>query len=476
MARTMPLFAQTPISVSLPTVNGKQGASITVPVTVGNTTGSAIIAFDATITYDATVLRAVSAVAAGRTKGWTVISNLNTPGQLRITAFHVTALSGSGTLLNLGFTVIGTACAESTLTLTSFVFNEGNPAAATQQGSFRVTPCAPPTPTPTPPPTATPTPTPLAPGTQIYLSTSANSRIGSLAFNDEDILHFDPTLATWQLYFDGSDVGIGNVDVEDFALQADGSILMSFDKPLRMAIDQQLATVDDADLVRFIPTQLGPTTSGSFSRVLTGATVGLTTAGENIDAMDVAAEGRMILSTSGTFTAGSVRGGDEDLFVIDANHNVSLLFDGSAVGLTAGSEDLGAVWVDGSDLYLTTKGGFNVRGRSNALTGTAQDIFICHLLSSGINTDCHFTPFFSGRAVGLTVAIDGLHLGHEPAGKPVSSTILPADPQEDGLAPYEVVEETALPEPDAELDEYDRATSAETATTNTIFLPVITTR
>lgn len=467
------LFAQTAVQVGLPTATGKRNARVTLPITVGNTTGRSIIAFDATITYDAAVLRATGVTAAGLSQGWTVVANLNTPGQIKIAAFNATALSGSGTLLNLAFTVAGTACAESALTIASFVFNEGDPAATTTNGAFRVTPCSSPTPTPT----VTPTPTPMAPGTQIYLSSSANGRIGSLAFTDEDILHFDPATANWLLYFDGSDVGIGNVDVDAFDLQADGSILLSFDKPLRMTIAQQTVTIDDADLVRFIPTQLGPTTSGSFARFFTGATVGLTTAGENIDAVDVDAAGRLILSTGGAFTVGASRGDDEDLFIIDANNQATLFFDGSDVALTAGSEDLSAVWVEGTELYLASKGAFNVRGSVNSLTGTAQDIFICQLLSSGTTTDCRFSPFFMGRTVGLTAPIDGIHIGRDS-----TANRLVIAHEEDGASEHAVGQFAVVADPaseatiqaDPELDAFDQPAEEEAAPAYQLFIPLIT--
>lgn len=469
------ILAQSAVQVSLPTATGKRNARVTVPMTVGNTTGRSIIAFDATITYDATVLRATGVTAAGLSQGWTVIANLNIPGQIKIAAFNATALSGSGTLLNLAFTVAGTACAESALTVASFVFNEGEPAATTTNGAFRVTPCSSPTPTPT----VTPTPTPMAPGTQLYLSSSANGRIGNLAFSDEDILHFDPATASWLLYFDGSDVGIGNVDVDAFDLQADDSILLSFDKPLRMTIAQQPVTIDDADLVRFIPTQLGPTTSGSFARFFTGATIGLTTAGENIDAVDVDAAGRLILSTGGAFTVGALRGDDEDLLVVDTNNLATLLFDGSDVALTAGSEDLSAVWMDGTELYLATKGAFNVRGSVNTVSGSAQDIFICHLLSSGTTTDCRFTLFFTGRAVGLTAPIDGIHVVRNLA---VSRLFRPAagnGESMDAAAQFAIVAETAsdtTDQADPELDAFDQPTTDEEAPAFQLYMPLIITQ
>ena len=36
---------------------------------------------------------------------------------------------------------------------------------------------------------------------------------------DEDIIVYDPTSDSWSLLFDGSDVGLGNVDVDGFAFR-----------------------------------------------------------------------------------------------------------------------------------------------------------------------------------------------------------------------------------------------------------------
>lgn len=252
---------------------------------------------------------------------------------------------------------------------------------------------------------------------------------------------------------------------------------MSFDKPLRMTIAQQAVTIDDADLVRFTPTQLGPTTAGTFARFFTGATVGLTAAGENIDAVDIDDTGRLILSTSGSFTAGSVRGADEDLFAVDANHNVTLFFDGSDVALSAGSEDLNALSVDGAELYLATKGAFNAQGSVNSLSGSAQDSFVCQLLRSGANTDCRFSPFFRGGTVGLTVAIDGIHVVSDSAMHRQVSLAGADEANANAVTQFAVVADPITADPaqaDAELDRFDQPTAEDTAQPYEFFIPLIT--
>ena len=75
------------------------------------------------------------------------------------------------------------------------------------------------------------------------------------------------------MFFDGSDVGVGGVDVDAASLLPDASILMSFDAAITLGT---LGTVADADIVRFVPTSTGSTTAGTFQLYFDGSDVGLT--------------------------------------------------------------------------------------------------------------------------------------------------------------------------------------------------------
>ena len=74
-----------------------------------------------------------------------------------------------------------------------------------------------------------------------------------------------------------------------------------------------MGKVDDSDIVEFIPTKLGSDTAGSFAWYLRGADVGLTSDGEDIDAISFTADGDLVVSTIGDFNTPSVSGKDEDL-------------------------------------------------------------------------------------------------------------------------------------------------------------------
>ena len=101
------------------------------------------------------------------------------------------------------------------------------------------TPTLPPTLTPTvtntPPPGATLTPTPTAtppPIYYLYLSFIAAGMQDGVSYQDEDILRLRTQNGKWTMYFDGSDVGLAGVDVDAFAMLADGSLLLSVDAAL----------------------------------------------------------------------------------------------------------------------------------------------------------------------------------------------------------------------------------------------------
>jgi hypothetical protein len=238
--------------------------------------------------------------------------------------------------------------------------------------------------------------------TMIYVSSTTNGTAGGVSFADEDILSFDAGSGTWAMVFDGSDVGVTG-DVNAFAFLGDGSLLLSLDAAATVT---GLGTVDDSDIIRFIPTSLGDTTSGTFAWYFDGSDVGLTTNDEDVDALDVLGDGRILLSTIGNFSVTGASGVDEDLFVFTptalgstTSGSWALYFDGSDVGLsTASSEDVNGTWqASNGDVYLTTLGAFSVTGAS----GDGADIFKCVPGSLGTTTSCTFSLYWDGSANGF---------------------------------------------------------------------------
>ncbi len=346
------------------------------------------------------------------------------------------------------------------------------------------------TPTETPvAPTATATNTPVAPTATpvapaaIYLSSATNGTLNGVAYQDEDILRYTQS-GGWTLFFDGSDVGVGNSDLDAFHRLADGTILMSFERTM---VFPGLGPVTDADIVRFTPTTLGNNTSGRFSLYFDGSDVGLTTPNEDIDAIALDPSGNLVISTFGTADVPGLRAQDEDLLGFVATSlgdNTSgtwtLLLDGSTVGLTAGSEDLDGLWLDPTqgNRYLSTKGNFTASGSSNTIGGDSDDIFGCAPTGTPPSGSCFFFAFFDGDLVGLRKAIDGISL--ELGSNSFSLDALFAADADQGttMPPFELLPD-APADPDPEFDAFDlpREEESEPMVDDTVisrlFLPLV---
>lgn len=321
------------------------------------------------------------------------------------------------------------------------------------------------------------------PSEMLYLSLSSSGQVSTVRYRNEDIVVYEPTTGAWSLYFDGSDVGLSNRDVDAFALTTDGRLLLSLDAPHHFP---GLGNVDDSDIVAFIPTRLGEQTAGRFVWYFDGSDVGLSSSGEDIDALALTTTGQLLLSTSGSLRVGALTGKDEDVFLFTATQlgqqtqgTWQRYFDGAAIGLTAGSEDITGVGLrpvaDGA-LYLSTKGDFAVTSRDN-LRGDANDIFACQPDNSGSVTPlCHFVRYFDGEQVGLAHArIDGFVIGTSLTTSATTATSVGSE-----MGGADIAEEALHPETmeaDAEIDDYDLPqddiTQEEEMELQQIFLPVV---
>lgn len=311
----------------------------------------------------------------------------------------------------------------------------------------------------------------------ILVSSATNGKIGSFKFNDEDILAYDPVAQRWLMYFDGSDVGVGNADLDAFHVMADGSLLMSFDKPLRTTA---LGVIADADIVKFTPFQLGNNTSGAFSLYFDGSAVGLTAGNEDIDALALDADGNLVISTLGTATVDGLVGRDEDLLRFTATSlgaetsgTWALYFDGSAVALNAGAEDVGGLWIDptNADLYLTVKGNFLATGSTSSISGDRDDIFGCVEFGPGETTDCFFFAYFDGDLVDFNRVIDGISVMRSAEPGQVQQLVQASNDAAEGEQFATLPDEPT--DSDLEVDEFDQAVEAEELPQR-FFLPLIT--
>ena len=145
--------------------------------------------------------------------------------------------------------------------------------------------------------------------------------VNTLRGGDEDILRFIPntlgpnTSGQWELYFDGSDVGLTE-DVDGVSLLADGRLVIS----TVGSVSVPGVNGKDEDLLAFTPNSLGTTTSGSWELYLDGSDADLTAGGEDIDAFHLVAGGAtdsVLLSTVGNFSLPAVTGTSSDVIRLD---------------------------------------------------------------------------------------------------------------------------------------------------------------
>ncbi len=383
-------------------------------------------------------------IQAAEAGTWTVtINGSNVPQSAQPYALVVDGQSGTGptptptntpvaptpTPTNTPVTPSPTPVAPTSTPTNTPVAPSPTPVVPTNTPTPTNTPVAP-TPTPTNTPVA-PSPTPIVPtntpvpptstpppsgGDILYVSSTSGGNVG-FGFSDEDILAYDTATGTWSKYFDGSDVGLSGSsyrDVDAFHVRDDGSILLSITVASSIP---DVGAIDDSDIVLFTPSSLGNNTSGTFSMYFDGSDVGLTTNGEDIDAIYETSSGDLFISTKNRFSVPGVSGLDEDLirftptsFGSNTAGSWSVAFDGSDVGLSNTSgEDVNGVWHDEAinSVYLTTAGSFSVSGAS----GDWSDIIECASASLGSSTSCNFSLFWDGSANGFSgELVDGLSI------------------------------------------------------------------
>ncbi len=206
-------------------------------------------------------------------------------------------------------------------------------------------------------------------GPVLWMSFRSNTAIPSVGtVADEDIVSYDETSGTWALEFDGSDVGLGSLEISGLAILPSGNLLLSF----TAAGTVGGLSVDDSDIVEFTPTSMGSTTAGSFSMYFDGSDVALTSNGEDVDGIAFSG-GNLVVSSTGGFSGTGGSGSDEDLMLFtgtlgeNTSGSFTKLFDGSDVELGGNSaHDVDAAAFIGGNLLFSTVGNIAVTGVSGA--------------------------------------------------------------------------------------------------------------
>jgi PKD repeat protein len=229
------------------------------------------------------------------------------------------------------------------------------------------------------------------PQTTVLVSSTTGGTVGGVGFADEDILSVDAT-GVWSMYFDGSDVGLGSVDLDAAEQLGDGRILLSTESPVVLGG----VSYDDSDIISFTPSSIGSTTAGAFSLYLSGSTIGLTTKTENVDAIAITPQGELLLSTGGRLAGGGLVAEDEDLVKVTGTA-LALYLDGSAIGLTANTEDIwGASITTDSRIDFSAQGGFTL---NTGLSGSAAAVGQCVAATPAPVTGCSTSSLVAETAL-----------------------------------------------------------------------------
>jgi len=256
-------------------------------------------------------------------------------------------------------------------------------------------------------------------------------------YKNEDIVAYNVATGEFSIFFDGSECGLEEANLDDFEFLGSGMIFT-----LRSEFDiPGLGEVDDSDVISYTPSADLNASCGTFGIYVRGEDVGLTKGEEDIDALGFAEDGSLIVSTIGTAKVPTTPGqgnddddddGDNDelevsdtslmklnAIPVDESSVVTwtLYFDGEDVELTENSEDIRSVSTGGnqiSTVYLTLSGDFDVESL-NEDEGDKNDIEACVPASLGEITECFFFKLLDGEKIGAENQLDGLSLEFGPA-------------------------------------------------------------
>lgn len=246
-----------------------------------------------------------------------------------------------------------------------------------------------------------------------FLTSTSVPGVGTV--ENEDIVTYNTGTGVWSLYFDGSDVGLTSFAIDALAVLPSGQLLISVD------LDGTLAgltggpsgtSVDDSDIIQFTPSSLGTTTAGTWTFYFDGSDVGLTTTGEDIDALAISATGQLVISTIDPPSVTGLTGlADEDLIAFTpgtlgsvTSGTWSYYFDGSDVDLaTNNNEDVDAACITATgEILLSTIGTFAVTG----VSGEDEDVVEFTPTALGTVTTGTYSSFLDLSALGIAAGAD----------------------------------------------------------------------
>lgn len=129
--------------VAVRNISAQTGGDVVVPVDVQGIANKGAISYQFDLKYDAAVIQPqANAVTLANTvsSSLKVVTNVVTPGVLRVAVYGAFPIADAGVLLNFHFTAVGSAFDRSPLTFENFFFNEGGIGTTITSGEVRLTP------------------------------------------------------------------------------------------------------------------------------------------------------------------------------------------------------------------------------------------------------------------------------------------------------------------------------------------------
>jgi hypothetical protein len=135
-----PLAAQIPLS--LPRLSANPGATVRIPVTVGDLTGTDVTSFGFVVSCDTTIIRLTGTEQEGTlSSGLMMFANNHvrpfTPGKMKVVCASARPISGKGVLVYLTG-IVQKKSGSSGLQLSECLLNAGSPPARSSDGSIKI--------------------------------------------------------------------------------------------------------------------------------------------------------------------------------------------------------------------------------------------------------------------------------------------------------------------------------------------------
>lgn len=217
----------------------------------------------------------------------------------------------------------------------------------------------------------------------VYVSSNTGGNVAGITFQDEDVLAYNTDTDTWSTYFDGTAYGLSDTDIDAFFIMDDGSLLMSIvDDGFDLGLGQ---LIDNKDIIRFVPatstfelyfdgSQVGLDTPGenivALALLADGSLLISTQGPFDVSGLFGADDDIMQFTPTqlGTTTVGTW----------------SRYFDGSDVDMS--DVDISSLWIDPvtGDILFTTGFPFNING----VTGGIEDVVSCVSPTIGESSAC----------------------------------------------------------------------------------------